>query len=79
MHPISRLIPIHGALDSSLPALEDRDVFLTGAVSTAFWGSFGQEGLVGGLQLLQLFLGLPEACSDSGGQWEITRSPMNAE
>lgn len=66
LHPVSRLVPIHGASESSLPATEGRDVFHIRAASTALGCSLGQVGFVDDLQPFQLFLGPPEACS--GGQ-----------
>lgn len=62
-HPVLSLaVPIHGASESPLPALEDRNVFPTWAARTLLGCSTGQEHLVGALQLLQLFPGPPVAC-----------------
>lgn len=58
--PQSGLVPVHGAPQGSLPALEDGVVFLTGAGST-----FRQEHLISALQLLQLFTGHPETYRDT--------------
>ncbi|MEQ2188267.1 hypothetical protein GOODEAATRI_013272 [Goodea atripinnis] len=65
VHPLSGLVPVHGAPQGSLPALEDGDVFLTWPGSAPLSSTFRQEHLISVLQLLQLFTGCPEPYSDS--------------
>lgn len=67
-HPESRLVPIHGASESSLPALEDDGVLRTRAASTVLGRSMGTKHFVTVLQLLQLLPVSPEASSESRRQ-----------
>lgn len=55
-------VPVHGAPESPLPALEDRNVLPILDGSTCLWCSSGQENFISALQLLQLFPAPPEPC-----------------
>lgn len=55
-------IPVHGAPESPLPALEDWNVFPIWDASTRLWRSPGHEDIVGAVQLLQLLPAPPEPC-----------------
>lgn len=59
--PISGLVPVHGAPQGSLPALENGDIFLTRAGNAPLGSTFRQEHLISVLQLFQLFTACPEA------------------
>lgn len=60
---VSRLVvPIHGAPQSSLPALEDGDVLPVRAAGTLLVCTLGQKLIVGTLQLFQLLTRPPETC-----------------
>lgn len=55
-------VPIHGALQSPLPALENRDIFCTRAAWSILGCLSRQKHLVGADQPPQLLPGPPESC-----------------
>lgn len=55
-------IPVHGAPESPLPALEDWDVLPILDESACPWCFSGYENVISALQLLQLFPAPPEPC-----------------
>lgn len=67
MYPVSRVaVPVHGAFERALPALDDRDVLLPRTGPALLGQALGHKHLIDALQLLQLLSVLPKAGLESG-------------